>query len=360
MLKILHFSVYKYIPIGVLNQLKGEYQTARQINHSFSWTIKVFSHDTTEVPFLDRVFVTGRVRLVKNIINYIVLRTKAYGWLRKNAGFFDMSLIRYRSGDIFQFLYHYSFCNYYTIHHTFEIQEAKTRGKIAGLIESSIEKLLGTKVIEKSTGIIGVTPEIVEYELSRISKRKPSYCHPNGVDLDKYTILPDHRSGIYKFLFVMSHDAPWQGLDILIEHMLMTTEEFELHIVGNVEQKKYSRDLRIVFHGSRDSEYVSELVAKCDLGLSSFGLHRKGMTQACPLKVREYLAQGLPVYGGHIDSGLPDSFPYYKIGNPQPSAILEFAATCRKQNRIDVRNSATPYIDKKILMRNLIDWLDNN
>jgi glycosyltransferase involved in cell wall biosynthesis len=181
-------------------------------------------------------------------------------------------------------------------------------------------------------GIIGVTPEIVNYELSRLRKPKPTFCHPNGINLEKYHIAPDYREGVPKMLLVASFDAPWHGVDLLIEELTRTKEKFELHLVGSVKFNT-DDDKRIIYHSVRDEEYIRDLASKCDLGLSSFALFRKNMTEACPLKVRQYLAMGLCVYSGHIDSGLPAHFPFYHHDELDADKIIEFALNSRSYSR---------------------------
>ena len=40
---------------------------------------------------------------------------------------------------------------------------------------------------------------------------------------------------------------------------------------------------------------------KCHICLGSFGIHKYGLKQSSPLKVREYLAYGFPVIIGYFD-----------------------------------------------------------
>jgi hypothetical protein len=52
------------------------------------------------------------------------------------------------------------------------------------------------------------------------------------------------------------------------------------------------------------------LIAGCTAGIGTLALHRKGMDEACPLKVREYLAYGLPVILGCADADIPKDADY--------------------------------------------------
>ena len=71
------------------------------------------------------------------------------------------------------------------------------------------------------------------------------------------------------------------------------------------------------------------------------------MTEACTLKVREYLRAGLPVYAGHRDSALPEISNYFRQGPAQWRAILEYARAVRPVSRATIALAARPLIDKK-------------
>ena len=53
------------------------------------------------------------------------------------------------------------------------------------------------------------------------------------------------------------------------------------------------------------SEYVNNL-SKADVAIGSLSLHVNNMNEASPLKVREYLAYGLPVVIGYKDTDFPN------------------------------------------------------
>ena len=77
------------------------------------------------------------------------------------------------------------------------------------------------------------------------------------------------------------------------------------------------------------------------------------MTEACSLKVRDYLRAGLPVYAGHRDSALPPDFEYFRQGPAQWSAILAYARCMRSVPRSTIAVAARPLIDKKVLLERL-------
>jgi len=82
------------------------------------------------------------------------------------------------------------------------------------------------------------------------------------------------------------------------------------------------------------------------------------MHEGTTLKVREMLAMGLPVFSGHRDSALPDTFPYYASRNVMKLADLyNFACSMKGVTRGEVRDAAAPFIEKRFAMQGVINWL---
>jgi hypothetical protein len=82
------------------------------------------------------------------------------------------------------------------------------------------------------------------------------------------------------------------------------------------------------------------------------------MTQACTLKVREYLAAGIPVYAGHLDSALPPDFPFYVCGRPDWAIAVAVARRFRNAAREDVVSASRRHIDKSLLLHRLHGQLE--
>src|SRR6185369_12622285 len=104
--------------------------------------------------------------------------------------------------------------------------------------------------------------------------------------------ITDRRAGIPKLVMVASYFDEWHGLDLVIASLKKQAEPFELHVIGRAKEEDIASchsDSRFLFHGLRDQSYLREICERCDLGLSCFALERKGMSEACTLKVREYL-----------------------------------------------------------------------
>jgi hypothetical protein len=58
----------------------------------------------------------------------------------------------------------------------------------------------------------------------------------------------------------------------------------------------------VVLHGALPTDQYVRIMQRADAGIGTLALHRNGMSEASPLKVREYLASGLPVIIGYTDT----------------------------------------------------------
>jgi glycosyltransferase involved in cell wall biosynthesis len=253
---------------------------------------------------------------------------------------------------------------YYTVHHTFEEAElAASSHRVARLL-LFLERTLGRRTVARARGIICVTSEIASYELGRLPSRaeRPVLIYPNGVLYsDDGDELPDMRGHQVEVVFLSSQFFGWHGLDDLLESMSRSREDVVVHLAGVVPEpllRKASEDRRIRVHGTLDPSAVGQLIARGWVGLSSFGLAQKKMTEACTLKVREYLRAGLPVYAGHRDSALPADFPYFRQGQADLASIVAYAREMRAAPRAAVSRMARPYIDKQILLQRLYRSLE--
>ena len=88
--------------------------------------------------------------------------------------------------------------------------------------------------------------------------------------------------------------------------------EADFHIVGyEREDMPTGLPANVAVHGVLAREEYEPLLAVSDAAIGTLALNRKQMNEACPLKVREYLAYGLPVVIAYKDTdlvGLDDWF----------------------------------------------------
>lgn len=138
----------------------------------------------------------------------------------------------------------------------------------------------------------------------------------NGVDVDHITPHAN-RSAPDIGLLALASMSRWQGYDRLIESLAAYRGEarITLHMVGGegdgalAEWKKLVRERgvedRVRFHGPLYGPQLDEVAAQCDVGVGGLGLFRKGQFCSMTLKLREYMARGLPFVYAVDDPDVP-------------------------------------------------------
>lgn len=361
-MRVLHAAALLRPPIGVVNQMQWEQDAALLLQ--LPWDVRVFCPQGAMAAsgichYSDHVH-AGQLRGVHKAAAWWALRREYYAWLSSQLTDYDVILLRYYPHDPLQLAFLRGASNpVYMVHHALEGPELAGAGGWMGKLRAALENVLGPKAIRAAAGIIGVTSEIVTYELVRArDEDKPTFIYPNGIMYDG-AIIPDSRTDTPQLLFVASGFAPWHGLDLLLASIHQCQDDFVLHVVGDVsevDKRAAQGDARIHFHGRLSHDEISALAARCVVGLSSLALDRNGMAEACTLKVRQYLMLGLPVYAGYKDV-FPATFPYYRQGPCDVRAILEFAAEHARTSREVISVAAHGYIDKRELLRNMYEGL---
>lgn len=173
------------------------------------------------------------------------------------------------------------------------------------------------EILGNAEGIIGVTEEIIASpNVSKYAKRYTII--PNSIDLSSFNILKKSPSNneVPTLVFIGTPGQPWHGLDKIEELARNTRNKLFFHIIGT----SGSNDVNIKYHGYLDQSQYNNILMSCDIGIGTLALHRNNMNEACPLKVREYLAYGLPVILGYKDT-MKNNF------NTNPEWILELENT---------------------------------
>lgn len=350
-MKVLHSALMKHSSSGILNQMTWELEAAKKLN--LDWEVVLYVQEYTEnIPSNIIKQWKGNSKL-----NWIQFRQDYYAWLLEKSVFFDVLVLRHSISDPFQAAFIKKVKKpVYLVHHTLEVQEILSYNGIKSKIKGEIEKYFGKISLYSAQGVIGVTDEIFNYENTRIkNKFKNKIIYPNGIHYNNNKIEDNRKGDVPELIFIASYFSAWHGLDLLLHELKNTSEKFILHIVGNlnhVDEQIAKKDARVILHGHLSQSEIQELISHMWLGLSSFALFRKNMQEACTLKVREYLKNGLPVYSGYKDI-FYENFIYYKIGKPNFDAILEYARKMRYESKEKVSNFSKQYIDKEILLENL-------
>jgi len=204
-------------------------------------------------------------------------------------------------------------------HQTKEIEEL--RMTLPGYMLSPIIKRNAQRVFQNIDAVIGVTSEIRDYELEIMGRDLPALVLTNSIDVERYPLREHnkYKYDVLRMLFVGSHTAGWHGLDRLLAGMATYRGDplLELHIAGNVSSttRKLIRLLNVseqVFnHGYQSGKDLDLLYDNADIAIGTLAIHRKNLKSGSTLKVREYMARGIPFIISYRDEDLSEGLPFF-------------------------------------------------
>ncbi|TKR53872.1 glycosyltransferase family 4 protein [Allopusillimonas ginsengisoli] len=361
-MRVLHLSVFRQLSEGQRKQLKFEADAAKQLVEGHWDTIALHAGASIE-PFERRIPGPFRPMFLRAL----------YAWMLmlRLSRHYDVVLCRHMTFDIFAPLFSWFVRNRASVHHAKEMEELLLiRPGLQGQLASWLERRSGAVAARTARAIIGVTEDIRQYELSARKIDKPSYVYPNGIFFPGFQAAPDHRSvDVVNAVFICERFVSWHGLDLLIDAAnayqdLGNHQKLKIHLIGSltdaqIEQLNSTNKINDIFimHGVLEAPDYELIMSNCDIGIGSLALGRKGLQEAATLKVREYLAIGLPVFSGHKDVAIPDDFEHYTNDECTIDKILNFGLKSKSIARQTVRDQSRPFIDKAVILQGTMDWL---
>ncbi|MCF0128138.1 MAG: hypothetical protein HUJ70_06180, partial [Pseudobutyrivibrio sp.] len=148
---------------------------------------------------------------------------------------------------------------------------------------------------------------------------------PNGADVSRIPMrVPAEDPSELNILCSASYYL-YQGIDRLIEGIAVyekeKTEEditVKAHIMGEgPELPKYKSLVEenhlenlVTFYGSLSGEAYDEVFDACQMAAGATAVHSVDGSAGSALKIKDYLARGIPFFYGYEEIGLPEDFPY--------------------------------------------------
>lgn len=213
----------------------------------------------------------------------------------------------------------------------------------------------------------------------------PTIKVKNGIDVN--SIPPIERDKIYDKetirLLAVAVLQPHHGYERLIKGIYNYYKDggnrkIYFHLVGEGPQKKtymkladkYQLSENIIFHGGKFGKELHELYEEVDLTVSTLGFYKDGVDKSSVLKVREYLAKGLPVISGCREDAFDDGEKTYCCEFPNNSSAIDMERVIKfydgiyeQKSRLDVvkeiRKFALESVDNAITMKPLFAYLNS-
>lgn len=208
----------------------------------------------------------------------------------------------------------------------------KKANSFIGFIKYYYYRLSNLILFRKIKAFVCVTNEIGNtIEVKKFNK--PVAVIPNGTDIFKFnqrkTAKFDRK--IPELVFIGTPGQKWHGIDKIFEIAKKTVGLLNFNLIG-IDQKS-DLPANVKCYGYLAEKDYMELMLNCDIGIGTLSLSKKEMIEACPIKVRLYLALGLPIIIGYIDSAFiskkPDWLLYInenkEVSETQIKQIVSFS-----------------------------------
>lgn len=197
--------------------------------------------------------------------------------------------------------------------------ESLNSGRVTKLLRKLLSFLSSSWVLFPATSIIQYADEHWWFEFGVKYK---SMKMGNGILIDDDSpIIEKYASDKKIVMIAVAQLASWHGFDRMLVALSRVksslTQNIEFVIVGDgheLENLKMTANTlgldNVVFKGRLIGVSLKNELLSADVGVSSLGLFRKGLTEASDLKTREYMSYGLPVISSGTDPDFHKHFDF--------------------------------------------------
>lgn len=196
------------------------------------------------------------------------------------------------------------------------------------------------------------------------------------------SMLPQQNKQTIRLLAVATFQS-YHGYERVIEGLARydhepTDRKIELYLVGNGEEaikykkmvKQYDLEKSVQFCGRRTGSDLDHIYDHMDIALGSFGMYKEKIYKSSSLKVREYLAKGMPVVCGCCDDAFERQKDYkYCLEFPNDDSIIDMQGIVdfykavyesdkeREQIHREIREYAKKTVDLSVTMQPVIEYI---
>lgn len=167
----------------------------------------------------------------------------------------------------------------------------------------------------------------------------PAINIDNGISVEKIPLRnPTNADDNRIHILAVASMCTWHGYDRIIRGLAEwnspNKSKYVVDLIGDEgdgslqEWKKMVNDLhlqdQVVFHGKMTGEPLTEMFEMATIGLCSLGMYRNGFYSGSVLKLREYMARGLPFVYAHDDPAIDESMEWcLRIANDDSPVPME-------------------------------------
>lgn len=184
------------------------------------------------------------------------------------------------------------------------------------------------RLLSRAAGFVCVTRELA----GRFGRAgAPAAVIANGINLSAIPEPgppPPATDGRTRLVFLGAPGSPWHGVDEIVA-AARNAPDWQVDLIGWTDSSGLPGNVRA--HGVMTYEQYGPMLAQADVAVGSVGIYRRPRMNECsPLKVREYLAHGLPVVIGYDDTDFSSPVPYVLQIPNEPGNVARSIEKIRK------------------------------
>lgn len=200
----------------------------------------------------------------------------------------------------------------------------------------------------------------------------------NGIDTDSISLVPPKQEGTPITMLGVAGTLWWQGYDRILRGMHAYREAggtclLRFVLVGGDRTEMPGFLAQVESLGLKDSvlcpgfqtgDELNRTYRTADVGISTLGCYRRGLTRCSSLKAREYAAAGLPFVYAYDDDSLTGTEPFaLRVPNDdspvQMEPLVMFVNRCREDPDCykEERRFAEDQYDWKAMMQRILAFL---
>ena len=206
---------------------------------------------------------------------------------------------------------------------------------------------------------------------------RPAMNILNGVDVTAFPLHRPNADDPTVRLLALASMSGWHGYDRLLMSLAAYagSADVRVEMVGGdgdgsrAAWKALAERLglqdRVTFRGPMHGVALDSLIETCDVGVGSLGMYRYGLATGMTLKLREYMARGLPFLSAVDDPALPDdpAFALRVSNDDSPidmAAVVAFAQNAKRD--ADVAERMRAYAQARMswtgILRGVLETLE--
>ena len=175
--------------------------------------------------------------------------------------------------------------------------------RLLGTIMNFYNRITRGITLGNADGLVFTTEELAELDVFT-KFDKPYQVVPNSVNLSTTPFYSAPDNDIPHLVFIGTPGLVWQGIDKLV-NFAVNFSDIHVDIIGYREIPGFKKiPDNITLHGYLDGKAFEKVLSRADAAVGTLALHRKGMEEAAPLKIRDCLARGIPCILPYTDTDL--------------------------------------------------------